>query len=699
MSCNCSSSESSGNPLNSSPWPMLAMDQAMHTVIQQAKLAAIQENGQNIMSISIVDSLNHFAAETIQSQQDFPTFAASFMDGYAFNVANNNTENTNNCYRIVGADITAGIVASKDFKLAENECAYITTGSMLPNTANAVQMVEFTQQCQNLAHEHPANARYIQILRSVRLNENVRAPGSDLKRGDTVLQQYSQITAADIGLLASLGITQIRVFKPVTVGILSTGSELVDFTAQLSNPAQIRDSNRVTLISACKSLNFPVNIIDLGCNSDEKSVLRAKIMEALQQVDVLITTGGVSMGKLDLIKPILAEIPSVSVHFGRLNMKPGKPATFATYLAPNQARKLIFSLPGNPVSAFVCFYLLVRPALSILLGNLTVSSHNCHEFLRVTAVEKFNLGSRPEFVRVVAGFDAESGEILAISAGNQQSSRILSTVRVNALLVLPGATESKKFLAAGSKIDAILIGPLNLLSQEQLNSMKLGLKNNKNHPIHSNTHGHHHHGRTTSTSHSNSAEDRSETASTAASAPNRTPNPVPIRVNILTVSDRVAAGISEDKSGPNLAQFVRSAPWSSSISVSLGELAVVADEIKEIQAKIIAWSENSPNSADLILTTGGTGFSPRDITPEAVRPLLTKLATGLEFAINSASAAATPFALLSRPVAGVRGNSLILTLPGNPKAGPEILTALLPILPHALKLLKNFDDPHTGNKQ
>lgn len=159
-----------------------------------------------------------------------------------------------------------------------------------------------------------------------------------------------------------------------------------------------------------------------------------------------------------------------------------------------------------------------------------------------------------------------------------------------------------------------------------------------------------------------------------------------IRCAILTISDRCATGLAEDRSGPRLqAEVLAGLP-----DTVIAATAIVPDEPEQIRATLLEWVDNQ--GIDLILTTGGTGFAPRDQTPEAVRPLLHREAPGLVVAMLTASLAVTPHAMLSRPVAGIRRHSLLITLPGSPKGASENLQTLLPALPHALELLRDAPD-------
>jgi molybdenum cofactor synthesis domain-containing protein len=221
--------------------------------------------------------------------------------------------------------------------------------------------------------------------------------------------------------------------------VLSTGNEIVEPDVQ-PGPGQIRDSNRYTLIAAIQRAGG--DPVSLGIGTDRREELTAKIREGLAACDVLITSGGVSMGKLDLIKPILETIGTV--HFGRVNMKPGKPLTFATVDG-----KPVFALPGFPVSSLVSFEVFVRPALRRIAGHRLVLRPRVPVTLASTLQGD---ASRPEFHR--AQLHREDGKFLARSTGMQSSARLLSMVGANALLLLP---QQEKSFAAGETVTAMLL--------------------------------------------------------------------------------------------------------------------------------------------------------------------------------------------------------------------------------------------------
>jgi gephyrin len=293
--------------------------------------------------------------------------------------------------------------------------------------------------------------------------ENVREVGSDVTQGEIVLRKGDVVSTVggEIGLLASVGRGVVKVYNKVTVGVLSTGDEVVDHLTQRElGLGEIWDSNRPALLTAVKAQGFPT--VDLGIARDKPGELESKLMEALQVADVIITTGGVSMGEMDLLKPTIEQSLKGKIHFGRVAMKPGKPTTFATVQFPDstQRKKLIFALPGNPASALVTLHLFVLPSLRKSQGR---GQYDLPQ-VNVTVDEDIPLDPRPEFRRVVVRFDAADGRLHATGTGGQRSSRIGSARGANAVLVMPSlkdVSEKRRELGClpkGEDVKAILWG-------------------------------------------------------------------------------------------------------------------------------------------------------------------------------------------------------------------------------------------------
>ncbi|KAI2607108.1 gephyrin [Hypoxylon fragiforme] len=427
-----------------SPFPMLSVDDALNKIKEHTPSPEI--------TTSLVDrSLpGHVLAEDVQARENVPAFRASIVDGYAVVVPKDG--NMKGVFPVVSVShASPGEVKP----LKEGEIARITTGAPLPPGATSVIMVEDT--ILKTMTEDGKEEKEVEILAAnVREGENIREVGSDIKAKSSILSKGEQISAVggEIGLLAAVGVASVKTYRKPVIGVLSTGDEIV----QHDRPGdlrlgEVRDTNRITLMCAAKECGYEVH--DLGIAADKPGTLEETLREALRRVDFVITTGGVSMGELDLLKPTIERSLGGTIHFGRVAMKPGKPTTFATVPVKNNAgarvTKVVFSLPGNPASAIVTFHLFVLPSLLQMSGitpaSLTkVSVTLAHDF----ALDK----SRPEYHRAIVSVGS-SGVLVATSTGGQRSSRVGSLRGANCLLCLPSGTEP---LRKGAKVDALLMG-------------------------------------------------------------------------------------------------------------------------------------------------------------------------------------------------------------------------------------------------
>jgi gephyrin len=376
-------------------------------------------------SVSLRDASWRVLSGDLVATEDQPPFPAATMDGYAV-VA----DDPSPWREIVGRQ-SAGYVA--DLEVSIGTAAWITTGAPVPSGATAVVPVEATE----LADDH-----VIVHQERVASGENIRPVGVDLAKGSAVLQRGTLLGAAEMGLLASLGIDPVEVVRRPRVSVLSTGNELVE-PDETPGPGQIRDANRFSLIAALQEAG--AEIIWAGRGPDDAAALRSSLIDRIAASDVVITSGGVSMGDLDLVKPLLAEL--AQVHFRRVFMKPGKPFNFAT-----SGDTLIFSLPGNPVSALVGFEVFIRPALRSMLGAMEIDRPRT----RVRLDHGVQPSDRIEFQRGIVRVDSE-GHLKVSTTGPQASSRLASLVGANALITVPPGAEP---LLAGSRVEAILVGPL-----------------------------------------------------------------------------------------------------------------------------------------------------------------------------------------------------------------------------------------------
>jgi gephyrin len=614
---------------------------------------------------------------------------------------------------------------AEELELQPGQVVYITTGARVPPGADAVVKIEETSAMGAAATAGEDEER-VHIDVSVPLaGMNVRQVGSDMAVGELLLSAGQLIGAAEVGMLATAGVLAVQCFRRPVVGVLSTGSELVDplSSAPLSG-SQVRDSNRVALLAALKADGY--DALDLGIVGDTEAALRAKLLEAVALADVLITSGGVSMGDADLVKPMLAELGTV--HFGRLNMKPGKPTTFATVpRAHGRGKALVFGLPGNPSSCLVAKALFVDPCLRRLQGD---SSQQCLHTQMQAALAGGALRldpERAEYHRGVLQVHAGTGAVTVRSTGNQRSSRLLSMRASNCLICLP---QGPGTVAEGAQVTALLTssavhsvlpppqdGKLNahrqaaLLDETDSSAALAGVEADGITSLQSL--GDLVSPKLESLAPATAAAASPAAAAAAAAAAATGNGKIPMRVGLLTISDRASAGTYADASGPEMAKLLLGMEWP--LLPTVAHTACVPDEPSLIRQKMMEWIDSEsigvcacvcdvcvscvcmicamcwtnlpPPSPDLLLTSGGTGFGQRDCTPEAVRPMLHREAPGIAQALLNEGLKHTPLAVLSRPVAGTRGACFVATLPGSVKAVRENIRALQPLLPRIMELI------------
>ena len=442
----------------SSPYPMLSVTEAVRKILEQT-LAPLNET--RPMSSGLVGSV---ISEDIQAAEAVPAYRASIVDGYAVIVPDEEGEGRNQKGVFPVASVSHAQAASIPPPLNKGEIARITTGAPLPEGANAVVMVEDTAI--KSATEDGKEEKEVEILTDeLEIGENVREPGSDIKLGDTILKRGTRITSigGEIGVLAAAGIRQVPVYRKPRVGVMSTGDEVMDisFDGKLEG-GMIRDSNRPSLLSLIRGWELCDEVVDLQVARDTpNSELEEKIRDGFrtQDLDVIITTGGVSMGELDLLKPTIERSMGGTVHFGRVSMKPGKPTTFASVPFKESASgkkndRLIFGLPGNPASAIVTANLFLLPCLQCMNG---MEGKGMERVVVWTTAKVKCDKARVEYHRVVVSVDEKDGTLIARSTGMQRSSRVGSLASANALMVLP---QKEGFIDAGESCEALMMGPI-----------------------------------------------------------------------------------------------------------------------------------------------------------------------------------------------------------------------------------------------
>ena len=429
---------------------MLSVSEAVDLILSETPPSKIIEA---TVDTSIVGSV---LAEDVYSTEPVPAYRASIVDGYAV-IVSPTGPSTKGIFLVASVSHAApGTIPP----LQDGQIARITTGAPLPPNATSVVMVEDTVlKTTKPSPTDPTQTEEetVEILTSaIKPGENVREIGSDIAPNTLILRAGEEITAVggELGLLASVGQSKVKIYKKPTIGVLSTGDEIIDhLTPRALSLGEVRDTNRPTLLSAIRGWGFEA--IDLGIADDAPSALEETLRAALRRCDVVVTSGGVSMGELDLLKPTIERTLGGNIRFGRVSMKPGKPTTFATVPVKNDAgervTKLVFGLPGNPASAVVTAHLFLLPSLHKAAGVQPVGLPRVKVSLEEEVVcDK----ARPEYhrVRVMAG---KEGGLGASRTGGQRSSMVGSLRSANALLCLP-AKEGK--VAKGEVVDALLMG-------------------------------------------------------------------------------------------------------------------------------------------------------------------------------------------------------------------------------------------------
>ncbi|XP_063994019.1 gephyrin [Diachasmimorpha longicaudata] len=419
--------------LRESPYPMISMKEAEDIIKRYSW------QGENEF-VELWKCHGRILAEDVRAHCDLPPFRASIKDGYAVIASDGGGQ------RQVLGGLEAGH-SPGSIKLEPGYCVRVNTGAPVPEEATAVVQVEDTKLLEKTSDGK--EEKTIEILIPPTINQDIRPIGSDIKEGSLILKRHTRIGAVETGILSSCGTTKVQVTKLPTIGILSTGNELQQAGEQ-PRPGHVYDSNKITLMMLFQEAGYTPQ--DMGIAIDDENVMIDAIKEALSHVDVLVTTGSVSMGDRDMLKPILTQIFNADIHFGRVNMKPGKPTTFATCQYDGKTKYFI-CLPGNPVSATVTAHLFAIPFLNRLTGNYAKP-------IIVPAKLTFShkLDSRPEYARVILMWSEEDPIANAYSTGNQISSKLLSCKNANALLMLPGSSDDRLEMHPGDVVQAMLLG-------------------------------------------------------------------------------------------------------------------------------------------------------------------------------------------------------------------------------------------------
>jgi len=389
---------------------------AISTLIQDIQLQAKRSDAMERLPLK--QCLGRILANDILSPINVPATDNSAMDGFAFNSKDLKTDREQIHLRIVGT-VYAGQTSVPPTQASE--CIKIMTGAMMPPDCDTVIPQEFTKSSEEGSITFAKD--------TVRAGENRRLRGEDLQAGKPAIQQGRILKASDIGLAASLGITELSVYQRIKVAILSSGDELCDMSEPLV-PGKIYDSNRFSLHACLSRLGF--EIIDCGIVRDTPEDLRRAFTLASQQADVIISSGGVSVGEADFTKQIMDELGEVG--FWKIAMRPGRPMAFGSLkqISPKTSPTVFFGLPGNPVAVMVTFYQFVRNALLQLNGALKPEV----PLVLVQSAEAIRKKSgRTEFQRGFLFRDSE-GKLFVKSTGSQGAGILRSMSEANCFMIL-----------------------------------------------------------------------------------------------------------------------------------------------------------------------------------------------------------------------------------------------------------------------
>jgi molybdopterin molybdotransferase len=400
---------------------MISADEALETVLQNVATLGVER-------ASIMDALDRVLAEEIRSPRDIPGFDNSAMDGYAVRAADVATASEANPVKLkVLETVAAGTMPTVHIR--SGQAVRTMTGAPIALGADAIVPVERTRGSDSI----------VEILASAEPAAFVRPRGEDLRSGELVMSSGKTLTPSDLGMLASLNRAMVDVYRRPRVAIVATGDELVDVD-QVPSGAQIVNSSAYALAGAIREAGGEPVMLKVARDRPEE--VRARLGEALA-FDVVLSTGGVSVGQFDHVKVVLDELGLRQLFHG-VAQKPGRPLKFGTI-----GGRPIFGLPGNPVSTMVCFYLYVRPALCRMGGRRELGLPR----VAVRCATDIRLANNlTEFVRVT--LTRRDGEIYAALTGNQSSGVLSSLSRADGLLIGPA---NEDVLKAGSQATVLLL--------------------------------------------------------------------------------------------------------------------------------------------------------------------------------------------------------------------------------------------------
>ncbi|RUM61008.1 MAG: molybdopterin molybdenumtransferase MoeA [Persephonella sp.] len=404
---------------------MIKFREALKIILENTKVLGKEK-------VMITDALNKILAEDIVADRDNPPADNSGMDGFAvrYEDIKGASENTPKVLEIVGEAKAGG----NPPKVEKGKASYIFTGGLIPEGADTVIQKELTK----------VEGNKVFIFKELKKGANIRRQGEDYKKGDILIKRGKKLRPSEIGILASVNKGSVYVYQSPRVCILTTGDEILDICEPIISDAQIRTSNTYSLYAQVLEAGG-IPVIG-GFVKDNPEDIREKLLNA-KNCDVLITSGGVSMGEYDLIKDFVQEVLNVEIIFWKVAQKPGKPLVFGVW--GENREKLFFGLPGNPVASMVVFENLVKPALRKMRGETKI--FNPIIKAKLTKDYKRKKAERLEFVRVSVEY--KDGEFLATPFDKQGSNILTGMVFANGFALIDIDTYEKK---EGEEVEVVI---------------------------------------------------------------------------------------------------------------------------------------------------------------------------------------------------------------------------------------------------
>jgi molybdenum cofactor synthesis domain-containing protein len=404
----------------------MTFDEAKKVISEQLKPQALGEE-----ETSLLEAYNRVLRENVVSALEIPPFNRSTVDGYAVQAADTFGAEEKQPVKLKLCGVV-NVGEPPKISVGKGEAAEIVTGAPVPDGADAVVMVEDTD----------SEDTELRVYRAVTKGENVMKKGTDIKKGETVLKAGQVLGASEIGVLAALGLTKVKVFKVPVVAVLSTGAEVTEPGKEL--PAgKIYDINAYSLSTAVReSGGKPVY---LGVVPDDKAELRNALERALTSADMVLTSGGVSVGPKDLTPQIVDSLGEPGVLVSGIAVKPGKPTTIALV-----RRKPIFSLPGHPTSALLMFHLLVRPVIQLMSGKPVTEVKTVKA---LAAARMFSAKGRRTFVMVKLKRD-KSNRLIAEPVETGASGAITTLAKADGFVEIP---ENQQFIDTDEEVYVALL--------------------------------------------------------------------------------------------------------------------------------------------------------------------------------------------------------------------------------------------------